>query len=307
LTLKQSLSTLADLDIWNVNHLNGLEADELDDLLMDAQSLEKVTEPKPTPSANKPPKKKRKTDSSGSINISLPVFDLVEPVYSQSISTSHNANNDPANIDAYGEATSLHHADQVDKNARRKSLRFHISKITSASARRQGARNGMVGGDDDIPYRERKKEWHARLAKESENKAKTRGQGGDDLDNDGAHDDGAHDDADGYYELVKRKTKEKKAKKKADYEEAAARPDFEDVTVTGPRSLTRAILANKGLTPHRSKSVRNPRVKKRQKFEKAKKRISSQKAVYKGGIGNTGKYDGEKSGISKVVKSIRLS
>jgi U3 small nucleolar RNA-associated protein 3 len=52
--------------------------------------------------------------------------------------------------------------------------------------------------------------------------------------------------------------------------------------------------------------VRNPRVKKRQKFEKAKKKISSQKAVYKGGIGDTGYYGGEKSGISKVIKSVRL-
>ena len=33
----------------------------------------------------------------------------------------------------------------------------------------------------------------------------------------------------------------------------------------GPRSLTRAILKNKGLTPRRSKSVRNPRVKKRER------------------------------------------
>ena len=74
----------------------------------------------------------------------------------------------------------------------------------------------------------------------------------------------------------------------------------------GPRALTRAILKNRGLTPHRSKSVRNPRVKKRQKFEKAKKKVSSQKAVYKGGIGNTANYEGEKSGISKVVKGIRL-
>lgn len=74
----------------------------------------------------------------------------------------------------------------------------------------------------------------------------------------------------------------------------------------GPRSLTRAISANKGLTPHRPKSVRNPRVKKRQKFEKAKKKIASQKAVYKGGLAETGRYDGEKSGISKVVKSIPL-
>lgn len=80
-----------------------------------------------------------------------------------------------------------------------------------------------------------------------------------------------------------------------------------DETADGPRSLTRAILKNKGLTPHRSKSVRNPRVKKRQRYEKAKKKVSSQKAVYKGGLAATGKYEGEKSGISKVTKSVRLS
>lgn len=79
-----------------------------------------------------------------------------------------------------------------------------------------------------------------------------------------------------------------------------------DDTSNGPRSLTRAILANKGLTPHRPKSVRNPRVKKRQKFEKAKRKVSSQKAVYKGGIGDVGRYEGEKSGISKVIKSVKL-
>lgn len=87
-----------------------------------------------------------------------------------------------------------------------------------------------------------------------------------------------------------------------------SRRGFEDENVSGPRSLTRAILANKGLTPHRSKSVRNPRVKKRQKFEKAKKKLSSQKAIYKGGLSQSGGiYEGEKSGISRVVKSVRLS
>ena len=70
--------------------------------------------------------------------------------------------------------------------------------------------------------------------------------------------------------------------------------------------MSRAILKNKGLTPHRSKSVRNPRVKKRQKFEKAKKKLSSQKAIYKGGIGDPNHYGGELSGISKVVKAVRV-
>lgn len=84
------------------------------------------------------------------------------------------------------------------------------------------------------------------------------------------------------------------------------RPDFDDGGADGPRSLTRAILTNKGLTPRRPKSVRNPRVKKREKFRKANMKISSQKAVFKGGLAEAGRYDGEKSGISKVVKSVRL-
>ncbi len=84
------------------------------------------------------------------------------------------------------------------------------------------------------------------------------------------------------------------------------RAEFGDDVASGQRSISRAILANKGLTPKRSKSVRNPRVKKRQRFEKAKMKVSSQKAVYKGGIGDVGKYDGERSGISKVIKSVKF-
>lgn len=61
---------------------------------------------------------------------------------------------------------------------------------------------------------------------------------------------------------------------------------------------------NRGLTPHRPKTVRNPRVKKRIKFDKAQKKLSSTRAVYKGGMAALeGGYAGEKSGISNVIKS----
>lgn len=78
----------------------------------------------------------------------------------------------------------------------------------------------------------------------------------------------------------------------------------EDESATGPRSLTRAILKNKGLTPSRSKAVRNPRVKKRMRFDKAKKQVASKQAVYTGGQSALkGSYGGEATGISQVVKS----
>jgi U3 small nucleolar RNA-associated protein 3 len=72
--------------------------------------------------------------------------------------------------------------------------------------------------------------------------------------------------------------------------------------------VTRAILKNKGLTPKRAKAIRNPRVKKKLRFEEAKKKVSSKRAVFKGGLASLpgGRYEGEKSGISQVVKSVRL-
>ncbi|KAF8895418.1 Sas10 C-terminal domain-containing protein [Infundibulicybe gibba] len=337
LTLKQSLTTLEDLDfavgsddedasdpntpeseeddmldaeqLWRIDKKKGLDSNELEELLKDAISVDAAADG--LVSIPKQPKKKRKVSSTSSAT--LPTFDLTEPEFASSKSkNTHPSNN--VDFDPYGEATTLQHADAVDKTAHKKTLRFHTSKIESASARRQGARNQAVGGDDDLPYRERKKEKEVRLAKEA--RVKARGQGGEDLNDvepdrkrrrEESSDGEDPDSADGYYELVKKKSKEKKEHKKAEYEalqdaDGPGRPR----KCRWPRSLTRAILANKGLTPHRPKSVRNPRVKKRQKFEKAKKKVSSQKAVYKGGLSNTGRYDGEMSGISKVVKSIRL-
>lgn len=52
----------------------------------------------------------------------------------------------------------------------------------------------------------------------------------------------------------------------------------------------------------------NPRVKKRQQYDKAKKKLASQKAVYKGGLNAVGgSYEGEISGInSRVIKSVKF-
>lgn len=315
-------------DLWSILMAKGLESNELTDLLMDAEKKPGKASKKETIEAN-PPKKKRKTsdDKNGQ-----PIFDLVEPDFeaaSTSAKKKRSAPADTGSTDAFGESTFLQHADATDKQARKKSLRFHVSRIESATARRQNARINAVGGDDDIPYRERRKEKEQRMEKERQRKAGTLGMGGDDLDgvdpeitdasNRGKkrrRDVDVEDDDDsdtaaahGYYELVKRQAADMKSKKKTDYEEVRAAErlvsDQHDET-SGPRSVTRAIMKNKGLTPHRSKSVRNPRVKKRQKYEQAKKRVSSQRAVYKGGIGDASKYTGEQSGISKVIKSVRL-
>ncbi|GJE88396.1 Sas10 C-terminal domain-containing protein [Phanerochaete sordida] len=348
LTFKQSISTLEDLGVNDdeeddeddedseddelglAGRIRGISAEELQSLLADMEAVTSagrtrknaVPSPeKPKPKAKaapeEPPKKKRKT-ASASAPASLPVFDLEEPEFPAAPRASSRARA-AADADAYGEPVALQAADAADKAARKKSLRFHTSKIESAAGRRERAR-AAAGGDDDIPWQQRKKERERQNKKELE---KTRGMGGADLDDEepepradpgrkrrrdeesASEDDGAE----GYYDLVKRKTKEKKDKKKAEYEAAVALAKeglITDDTAEGPRGVSRAILKNKGLTPHRSKSVRNPRVKKRQRYEKAKKKVASQKAVYKGGLAATGRYDGEKTGITKVIKSVKL-
>ncbi|KAA1469751.1 hypothetical protein DENSPDRAFT_816924 [Dentipellis sp. KUC8613] len=272
--------------------------------------------------AAEPPKKKRKTAAARP----PPMFDLIEPAFVPSTSkhnTTSTSTPTDMDTDAYGEATALGAVDAADKSARRRTLRFHTARIEGASARRQGAREAL-GGDDDVPYRERQKQREERLRREAAKKGL--GAGGEDLDVDAGDAEGSgvgkkrareeeeasgsgsgEEDEDGYYSLVKKQKKERKEAKKAEYEamQELARPNIEDDTAEGPRALTRAILKNRGLTPHRSKSVRNPRVKKRQRFEKAKKTIASQKAVYKGAVDAT-RYGGEQTGISKVVKSVRF-
>ena len=252
LTLKQSLATLEDLDfacsdsedneddgsitmddiladgeqVWRFDDAKGLEPNELAELLEDAEtSVEKLEK-----RTRRSPKKKRKTTTQDHPQPVRPIFDLVEP---QFVSSKSSSSHEPLanDADAYGEMTALHFADLADKSVRKKSLRFHTSKIDSASARRQGARNQAVGGDDDLPYRQRKKERDAQLVKEAVKKLNN--QGGDDLDDEDPEpprvgekrprQDEDDADPDEYYELVKKKTKEKKEKKKAEYEEANGR------------------------------------------------------------------------------------
>jgi U3 small nucleolar RNA-associated protein 3 len=59
-----------------------------------------------------------------------------------------------------------------------------------------------------------------------------------------------------------------------------------------------------GLTTHRKKEVRDPRVKKRMKYEERQTKLRSVKAVYKSGEGPS-RYQGEVSDIKAgLVKSV---
>lgn len=72
----------------------------------------------------------------------------------------------------------------------------------------------------------------------------------------------------------------------------------------GKRGINYQIAKNKGLTPHRSKEQRNPRVKNRMKFRKAKIR---RKGAIREPRKELQKYGGEISGIkATVVRSVKL-
>ncbi|KAJ3298241.1 hypothetical protein HK104_010949 [Borealophlyctis nickersoniae] len=264
-----------------------------------------------------------------------------------------------AEEDDFGEEDGLDEADLQDKLERKRSLKFHVTRVDQAVARRQ--RNAASFGDDDIPYRDRNgkvikpekvekpakaaaepepmaldnhdesgldyEAIAAELAKEDEKAAKRkRGREdddyGEDLD-DGQGDGEGFEDGDAdldledplaFYEAV---TKKKKAKEEMKKQEIAAFKaaqteknnsayDENDFTDGAKRGASWQILANKGLTPHRPKKQRNARVKKREKYEKAKKRLSSFRAVAVD-KSKVGAYGGEATGIKKnISKSVRF-
>ena len=227
----------------------------------------------------------------------------------------------------FGDQTTLNPHEAALKASRKKSLRFYTSQIAQKSNKR-GTAGRDAGGDADIPYRERLKDRQARLNAEAEKRGKViqpkdrSGGKGDLLGGPSDEEDyatamelrkGGGGGEEDYYDLVASRSAEKKAAKAA---LAAARAQaekeggvvrfVEEEGVDRKRAISYAIEKNKGLAAKRKKDVRNPRVKKRKKFEEKKKKLGSIRAVYKGGEGRGG-YAGELTGIKKnLVKSVKL-
>lgn len=204
-----------------------------------------------------------------------------------------------------------------EKARRKKSLKFYTSQIAQKSNKR-GTAGREAGGDADLPYRERLKDKQERLNVEAiarGNKVKDNpkdrlGEESDENDHRAALK--IRDDGD-YYDLVTARSQRKKASKAALAEaRVQAAKDgkvvevAEEIGADGKRAITYAIEKNKGLAPKRNKDVRNPRVKKRKKYEDKKKKLGSIRPIYKGGEGKGG-YGGELTGIKdNLVKSIKL-
>lgn len=217
----------------------------------------------------------------------------------------------------FGDERPLTEEQYAEKDRKRKSLRFYTSQIAS-KANKRGIASREAGGDDDLPYRERQRDRQERLMKAAEARGN---DGADTFSDDGEGDElgeelplqARPDVNDEYYDTVLNAAARKKADKKAKAEAytVAARNGaevYEEETVgaDGKRAITYAIAKNKGLAPKRKKEVRNPRVKKRKKFDEKMKKLSSVRQVYKGGEGRGG-YGGELTGIkTNIVKSVKL-
>ncbi|CUS09560.1 unnamed protein product [Tuber aestivum] len=230
------------------------------------------------------------------------------PANSTSASTSH-----------FGDPTHLSHPDALSKSAKKRTLRFYTSQIVSKSAARASAAQSH-SGDMDLPHKERAKERAIRLQAET---ARKRGaadptvdlgysSGGEDTDPADRRGRNESEEEDEYMRLLKTSGKEKKVAKKAAHDQArdalrsGARAGIEGGEAGGKRAIGYTISKNKGLTPFRKKEVRNPRVKKKLKYEAAKKKLGSVRAVYKGGLKGT--YAGEATGIKRgLVRSVKLS
>ncbi|KAG0648206.1 U3 snoRNA-associated 11 [Hyphodiscus hymeniophilus] len=222
----------------------------------------------------------------------------------------------------FGEADTLSSKAAIEKAAKKKSLRFYTSQITQKSNKRAGAGRD-AGGDEDLPYRERFRDRQARLNAEAEARGKkldSYGRGGAPLGEDGSDDEGqgrvaeqVRGEEDDYYDMVAQTSKNRKKEKsdKAEMMKQAKAADgllrvVEEYGGDGKRAIGYVIEKNKGLAPKRKKEVRNPRVKKRMKYEEKKRKLASTRAVYKGGE-ERGGYGGEKTGIKTgLVKSVKL-
>lgn len=250
----------------------------------------------PSPKKTKKPKKSKRDD--------------LKELLASSLQTPEDDESD------FGDEVPLTAEEAAEKAKRKKSLRFYTSQIAQ-KANKRGAASRNAGGDDDVPHKERLRDRQDRLMREAEMRGREAAHGDEEVFDSGDDDTGMgrelNDDANEYYDMLISSKKAKKADKQARaeaYAEAARQGaqvyEEEQVGADGKRKITYAIEKNKGLAPKRKKDVRNPRVKKRKKFDEKMKKLGSIRQVYKGGEGRGG-YGGEATGIkTNVVKSIKL-
>ena len=214
----------------------------------------------------------------------------------------------------FGDPATLPAHEAARKAAVKKSLKFYTSQIASKAQKRELAGRD-AGGDADLPYKERLRDRQERLNELAEKRGKKKSKKGEELGGELEDEDLAiardvrGDGGDDYYNLISSKSAQKKAEKAAraaaESTDGTTRYEVDDGEEGGKRKVSYAIEKNKGLTPKRKKEVRNPRVKKRKKYEEKRKKLGSVRQIWRGGEGKG--YQGEKTGIKGgLIRSVKL-
>jgi U3 small nucleolar RNA-associated protein 3 len=130
----------------------------------------------------------------------------------------------------------------------------------------------------------------------------------DDDDHDGGDDNSVDDEidddlgVDNFYDQIKMKSQVQKAFKKQLHAVAPKYPVMEEV-VAGERAITKTILKNRGMSAHKAKINRNPRVEKREQYRKAL--IRRKGAIREVRTQEGHKYGGEGTGIKTGLSRSR--
>ncbi|KAJ2699848.1 something about silencing protein 10 [Coemansia sp. IMI 209128] len=213
----------------------------------------------------------------------------------------------------FGEQVQLDEGDAEDKARAVRRLRHHAKRITQARAKRDT--RDKLSGDIDVPYKDRRLE-KLRYDEKSAKATRARAENyGDDLDSGSdVGEDAPEVDEDDYYSQIARSAQLAKDQKLAEKQARLQKQwqDMVDANVVGEasvesetkRNVNYQILKNRGLVPKRTKEQRNPRVKRRNRYEQAKKKLNSSVAQVRALEGN---YGGEATGIkSNLSRSTRF-
>lgn len=169
-----------------------------------------------------------------------------------------------------------------------------------AQAGRPFKKPQIISGDTDLPVREDLGDRRRKLDIQKTNKILD-----DTIDSDENIDDSISNDPeeDDFYKQARLLKEAKEATKQAKYSRMLLTP-VEEEDAEGKRSITWQMEKNRGLTPHRKKTNKNPRKKYKLKHEKAVIRRKGQVRDIRAATTN---YGGEASGIrTNISRSVRF-
>ena len=232
--------------------------------------------------------------------------------------------------DKFGEAQGISELDLNEKMKGKRSLQFHVKQVEQSLVNRDLVKKALKG-DSDLPYKKSTKDTLGKNNQQEldleepemldDEEVAAEGQTAQDIygeisdhSSDQEQEYGSQQEEEEsdneYYNMIKSE-KKRKRQDREEYHAQIHEPlveqgQEESLDPNTKRKATYKILANRGLTPYRKKENRNPRVKKRIKYDKALKKLSSVRRV---AVDKTKmpKYQGEKTGIkSHLARSTKF-